>query len=117
MFEWFTKFFTMETCVRTPPPKVIPVRPPPPPSAPRKIVPDNTSTKTNPVILTEDDSFVDSVIIGAITNDAITGAVLGGSVAGGIVGDILNDGRLGSSCESDSNYSSGSSCDPNSDDF
>lgn len=41
----------------------------------------------------QDDSFLVSAIIGAVTDSAIIGGVLGGDIVGGIVGDIL-DGDL-----------------------
>lgn len=41
----------------------------------------------------EDDSFLVSTIIGAVTDSAILGALLGGSFTGGILGDII-DGDL-----------------------
>ncbi len=41
----------------------------------------------------EDDSFIVSAVIGAVTDSSILGAALGGDLAGGIVGDLL-DGDL-----------------------
>ena len=41
----------------------------------------------------EDDSFIVSTIMGAVTDSAIVGGLLGGDLLGGIVGDAL-DGNL-----------------------
>lgn len=41
----------------------------------------------------EDDSFLVSTLIGAVTDSALLGGLLGGDVVGGIVGDLL-DGDL-----------------------
>ena len=41
----------------------------------------------------EDDSFLVSAIIGAVTGSAILGGLLGGDIVGGILGDAL-DGDL-----------------------
>jgi hypothetical protein len=42
----------------------------------------------------EDDSFLVSTIIGAVTDSAIVGGLLGGDMLGGILGDVLFDGDL-----------------------
>ena len=41
----------------------------------------------------EDDSFLVSAVIGAVTDSALLGGLLGGDMLGGIVGDII-DGDL-----------------------
>ncbi len=41
----------------------------------------------------EDDSFLTSTIIGAVTDSALLGGILGGDMLGGILGDVL-DGDL-----------------------
>lgn len=41
----------------------------------------------------EDDSFLVSAIIGAVTDSSLLGGLLGGDILGGIAGDIL-DGDL-----------------------
>lgn len=40
-----------------------------------------------------DDGFLDSFIIGAVTDSALLGGLLGGNMAGGLLGDML-DGNL-----------------------
>lgn len=42
----------------------------------------------------EDDSFLTSAIIGAVTDSALLGGLLGGSLLGGLTGDLLGDGDL-----------------------
>ena len=41
----------------------------------------------------QDDSFLVSTVIGAVTDSAILGGLLGGDILGGVVGDLL-DGDL-----------------------
>lgn len=41
----------------------------------------------------EDDSFLVSMVIGAVTDSALLGGLLGGDIGGGILGDLL-DGDL-----------------------
>lgn len=41
----------------------------------------------------EDDSFIVSTIVGAVTDSALLGGILGGDIVGGILGDVL-DGDL-----------------------
>lgn len=38
----------------------------------------------------EDDSFLVSTLIGAVTDSAIVGGLLGGNIVGGVLGDMLN---------------------------
>lgn len=38
--------------------------------------------------------FIESAVIGAVTDSAIIGTLLGGNVAGAILGDIFNGGDL-----------------------
>ncbi len=39
----------------------------------------------------EDDSFLVSAAIGAVTDSALLGGILGGDMLGGIVGDLLDN--------------------------
>lgn len=41
----------------------------------------------------EDDSFLVSAVIGAVTDSTLLGGILGGSFSGGLLGDVL-DGDL-----------------------
>lgn len=41
----------------------------------------------------EDNSFLTSFVIGAVTNNALLGGIIGGSIVGGLLGDLL-DGNL-----------------------
>lgn len=40
------------------------------------------------------DGFIESAVIGAVTDSAIVGTLLGGNIAGAILGDIFNGGNL-----------------------
>lgn len=40
------------------------------------------------------EEFVDSAVIGAITNSAVVGTILGGDPVGAILGDLFNGGSL-----------------------
>ncbi len=42
-------------------------------------------------VKSSDDGFVDSMIMGYVTNDALMGTVLGGNPAGAMLGDMLNN--------------------------
>lgn len=42
----------------------------------------------------EDDTFLESAVIGAATDSALLGGLLGGDMLGGIVGDLFNGGSL-----------------------
>lgn len=42
----------------------------------------------------ENDTFIESAVIGAVTDSALLGGLLGGDMLGGIVGDFLNGGGL-----------------------
>ncbi len=39
-------------------------------------------------------NVANSMIFGALTDNAILGGIIGGSMAGGMLGDIMNDGSL-----------------------
>lgn len=40
------------------------------------------------------DGFIESAVIGAVTDSAIVGTLLGGNIAGAILGDIFNGNDL-----------------------
>ena len=42
----------------------------------------------------EDDSFLVSAAIGAVTDSALLGGLLGGNIVGGVIGDVFFDGDL-----------------------
>jgi hypothetical protein len=42
----------------------------------------------------EEDTFIESAVIGGLTNSTGLGILIGGDVAGAILGDILNDGDI-----------------------
>ncbi|MBX3449202.1 MAG: hypothetical protein KF777_06560 [Planctomycetaceae bacterium] len=54
-----------------------------------------TFTSTSPASTSNDDSFVQSLLIGGLSNNSLYGTLLGGNAMGAIVGDLMADGKLG----------------------
>jgi hypothetical protein len=42
----------------------------------------------------EEDTFIESAVIGGLTNSTGLGVLIGGDIAGAILGDLLNDGDI-----------------------
>ena len=61
-------------------------------------IPEGTTTHECPkaglLNVEQDSSFLTSMAIGMLTDNAALGAIMGGDITGGIVGDLLNDGNL-----------------------
>jgi len=54
---------------------------------------EHNCSKVGLLNIDEDDSFLVSAVIGAVTDSALLGGLLGGDIVGGMLGDIL-DGDL-----------------------